>query len=244
MSQFTLQPENPRTPPAVPGLRANSVRTAIVRSYLWMTGGLLLTAAVAWLFAYSGWMEVVFEKPVVMILLVVAQFALVFGCSAAMKSASPALLYGMYIAYAILTGISLSSVFAVYTSSLIWSAFAISAAYFACLAAIGLSTRIDLDRIGMLCLIGLIVGVIAFVVMTLLGAPMAARLYAILGLLLFTGITAWDNQRLGRILTAADGAPIEQKKWSIYFALELYLDFINIFLYILRLVSAGSSSRS
>lgn len=73
-------------------------------------------------------------------------------------------------------------------------------------------------------------------------ASMDTRIIAAVGLLIFAGLTAWDVQRLNQTMLYADGEPLAQQKWAVYFALQLYLDFINIFLYILRLL--GSSSRS
>jgi len=88
----------------------------------------------------------------------------------------------------------------------------------------------------MICVIGLTVLIISQAVMLLFGVSFDTRMISIVGLLLFTGITAWDIQRMNKILYLSNGDVVSQEKIAIYMALELYLDFLNIFLYILRLL--------
>lgn len=96
----------------------------------------------------------------------------------------------------------------------------------------------------MICLVGLVVMLLAEVVLMLFGAPLNIQLYSIIGMLLFTGITMWDVWRMKQIMENAPLDSMTKQKWTVYFALELYLDFINIFLYVLRLFAAGSGSSS
>lgn len=119
----------------------------------------------------------------------------------------------------------------VYSAGQIAAAFGISAIYFACLAIIGKTTKMDLSKVGNICLIGLVAMIFSQFFFMLFRVGMDVRLWSVIGLLLFTGLTAWDIQKMNYML---DG--YEDEKISIYMALQLYLDFLNIFLYILRLL--------
>lgn len=119
----------------------------------------------------------------------------------------------------------------VYSAGQIAAAFGISAIYFACLAVIGKTTKMDLSKVGNICLIGLIAMIFSQFFFMLFRVGMDVRLWSVIGLLLFTGLTAWDIQKMNYMLNG-----YEDEKISIYMALQLYLDFLNIFLYILRLL--------
>jgi FtsH-binding integral membrane protein len=222
-------------------VQTGDVRRSVLQAYLWMFAGLLLTALVSYVFYKTGWMLALMQSPVISILLVVVQLGLAIAFGIAMAKASVQTLGAMFIAYAFTMGISLSSIFYVYTNSVIFAAFLVSALYFGCLAFVGFTTKIDMSRFGPLLMIGLLVLLVSQLIMMLFGVSMSVRLYSIIGLLLFTGITIWDVQRLNTTMLYAQGQPVAQQKWAIFFALQLYLDFINIFMYILQLM--GNNSR-
>lgn len=239
MSEFHI-PEVPQSTSFAD--RSFSVNKAIARSYIWMFAGLVISAISSWfiiatnlLYSMGGILAGV---------LLIAQLVTVVGFSAAMYSSSATTLKVMFIIYSALTGVTIASLTEMYSAGTIYVAFAISAFYFGCLAVIGFTTNKDLTKMGTICTIGLFALIISQLIMLLFRTPMSIRLYSIVGLIMFTGLTAWDTSRLNKVMTMTDGNPVEQEKYSIFFALELYLDFVNIFLYIVRLLGMGSSSSS
>ena len=125
---------------------------------------------------------------------------------------------------------------------MIATAFGISALYFLCLTFIGFTTKKDLSKLGTICMVGIFVIIFSQLLFMLFHVTYSARLYSIVGLILFTGITAWDVQRMNKILMITSSQAVEQEKIAIYFALQLYLDFLNIFLYILQLLGLHSDN--
>ena len=204
--------------------------------------GLCLTALVSFLVLATGFYNVIFSNGFLSTILLLVQFGLAIGLGVAMNRASASTLLAMFIAYSCVTGITFSTLGLVYAGSTLFYAFLITAVYYFCLAFVGMTTKRNLTNIGMFALVGLIVLVISQIVLMLFRAPMNVHLYSALGLIVFTGITMWDVQRMKMILMQIEGDDLTAKKWAVYFALELYLDFINIFLYILRLIGIGSSS--
>ena len=137
----------------------------------------------------------------------------------------------MFIVYSLTMGINMTSLAYCYSAGKIAAAFGISAIYFACLAIIGKTTKMDLSKVGNICLIGLIAMIFSQFFFMIFRVSMDVRLWSVIGLMLFTGLTAWDIQKMNYMLNG-----YEDEKISIYMALQLYLDFLNIFLYILRLL--------
>ena len=127
--------------------------------------------------------------------------------------------------------INMTSLAYCYSAGQIGAAFGISAIYFACLAIVGKTTKIDLSKVGNICWIGLLAMIISQLFFMIFRVSMDVRLWSVIGLLLFTGLTAWDIQKMNYLLNG-----YEDEKISIYMALQLYLDFLNIFLYILQLI--------
>lgn len=217
------------------------VKDSLAQSFLMMAGGLALTALTSWLTLSSGLLYFLYTHEMMLYGVMIAELAVVFCFSFMMKKASTLALGLMFGAYSILTGISLTSLAVIYSGWTLFITFGITAVYFLCLAIIGYTTKKNLSGIGMACLTGLVVMLISQLIMMIFNFDWSTRLYAIVGMLLFTGITAWDVQRAKVIFANAEQTDMPRSKWVMYFALELYLDFINIFLYVLRLVGAGSS---
>ncbi|MBO5789229.1 MAG: Bax inhibitor-1/YccA family protein [Clostridia bacterium] len=199
-----------------------------------MALGLTLTFVFAILTAWFA-PALILSFPLAMILLI-AQVITVVSFSNMLHRAKFGTVLAMFIAYSILTGISISYVFVLYDLSNIFLCFAAAALCFAILAILGHSTRRDLSSLGRYFLVGLI----GLLLLTLVGYFIHSTGFEILicciGLVLFLGITAYDTQRLRQFAEQhGEGDEEMAQKVSIYFAMQLYLDFINIFLYIIRL---------
>ena len=218
------------------------IRKAVLNSFGWMAGGLVLTGAVSAVLYSSGtFLNMLYNVPMLSLILALAQIVLTISITAGIYRMKESTMKILYVIYAATMGISLTSLAYVYDLGTIALAFVVSAVYFLCLVAIGYTTKMDLTRIGTICIGGLIALVITQLLLMLFHVPMMVRLMSIVGLLIFTGLTAWDIQRLPVMLEQAEGTMMEGKL-SIFMALELYLDFINIFLYILRLLGSRSSN--
>ncbi len=205
--------------------------------YLWMTAGLGLTALVAWAIASSPTaLNLIFSNTWLLIGLVIAQLGLVVGLSAAVQRLSAFTATSLFLLYAALTGVTLSSIFVVYTTGSIAKAFLITAATFGAMTVYGTVTKRDLTGLGSFLFMGLIGLIIAMVVNIFLKSPMVDFIISGVGVLIFTGLTAYDTQKLRRF---GENAPLEDgtaiRRGAILGALTLYLDFINLFLMMLRL---------
>jgi FtsH-binding integral membrane protein len=142
---------------------------------------------------------------------------------------------GIFLLYSTLTGVSLSTVFSIYTSSSIASTFFISSLTFGVMALTGYTTKTDLTKWGSLLFMGVIGIVIASIINMFLGSSLMHYLISIVGVLVFTGLTAYDVQKIKNIGNQIDEGTQTAQKLMIMGALTLYLDFINLFLMMLRL---------
>lgn len=205
--------------------------------YQWMTAGLALTTVVAYGVAGTPAIrDVILGNSLALILLVVAQFGLVIALSAAIHKLSAGAATGLFLLYSALTGAMLSSIFVVYPIASIGTAFLVTTGTFLAMTVYGTVTKRDLTGLGNFLFMGLIGIIIAMVVNIFLQSTMMNFIVSCLGVLIFTGLTAYDTQKLRRFGEAApleDGTAI--RRGAILGALTLYLDFINIFLMLLQL---------
>jgi len=202
--------------------------------YRWMTLGLLVTAGVAWFVAGSeAARQAIFGNRIVFWGLIIAQFGLVIAISAAVTRLSAGVAGLLFIAYSALTGATLASILLVYTGSSIASAFLVTAGTFAAMSVYGTVTKRDLATWGTFLFMGLVGVVIASVVNIFLKSSMMQFVLSAAAVVVFTGLTAYDTQKLRR-LAAAGGAGMAAAM-PVNGALMLYLDFINIFLSLLNL---------
>ncbi len=205
--------------------------------YQWMTAGLALTTVVAYGVAGTPAIrDAILGNSLVLILLVVAQFGLVIALSAAIHKLSAGAATGLFLLYSALTGAMLSSIFVVYPIASIGTAFLVTTGTFLAMTVYGTVTRRDLTGLGHFLFMGLIGIIIAMVVNIFLQSTMMNFIVSCLGVLIFTGLTAYDTQKLRRFGEAApleDGTAI--RRGAILGALTLSLDFINIFLMLLQL---------
>lgn len=218
--------------------RATSVVSVYMRKvYLWMTAGLALTALVAAsLAAHPDTMLAILGNPISLILLVVAQLGLVIALSAAVHKMSATTATMLFLLYSGLTGVTISSIFVVYPMGSIANAFFATAGTFLAMSVYGTVTKRDLTGMGSFLTMGLFGIIIAMVVNIFLQSTMMDFIISCIGVIVFTGLTAYDTQKLREFGMAApleDGTAVQ--RGAILGALTLYLDFINLFLMLLRI---------
>lgn len=163
-----------------------------------------------------------------------APLAMVFWLSARIHAMSVSKAQGVFYAFAALMGISLSSILIVYTGESVARAFFITAAAFASLSIYGYTTKRDLGPLGAFLMIGVVGLLLAMIVNMFVGSMGMGLLISVGGVLIFAGLTAYDTQKIKMMYMASDSHSTAQKK-SIHGALQLYLDFINMFLFLLHL---------
>ena len=216
----------------------DGARIFMNRVYNWMFCGLMLTALAAWCVSPSVLGEQAFKAVLGLALpLVIVELVLVIVLSAAVRKMSPPVAGTLFIAYSVLNGVTLSPIFLVYTQTSIFLAFGSCALMFAATSTFGYMTGMRLDRIGSYCFMGLIGILIASLVNFFLRSDVLDYVISYVGIAVFVGLTAWDTQKM-RMVGEAAGEEAQSdalRKVAILFALSLYLDFINLFLMLLRI---------
>jgi len=221
---------------------STQVMNAFMRGvYGWMTAGLAVTAAVAFFVATTPTIaQALWSNSILVIGLVIAQLGLVFAISGAVHRMSAGTATSLFLLYSGLTGLTLSVIFAVYSPGAIFNAFVTTTGMFGAMSIYGLTTKKDLTSWGSFLFMGLIGVFIAMIVNIFLQSPMMHFVISLLGVVVFTGLTAYDTQQL-RVM--GESAPHDDataiRRGTILGALRLYLDFINLFLMLLRLFGAG-----
>ena len=210
------------------------VQTYMSHVYGWMTVGLLLTALVAWFASSNLALIQLLSKG--MWVLMIAELALVFVISGMINRLSGAAATTLFMLYSVLNGCTFSIYFLVYTSSSIASVFFITAGMFAALAFYGYTTKRDLSSFGRFLFMGLIGLVIASLVNIFMHSEPLMWAITYIGVFVFAGLTAYDTQKLKEL---GDGLPQDDqnifRRYVILGALQLYLDFINLFIMLLRI---------
>jgi FtsH-binding integral membrane protein len=209
----------------------------MVRVYNWMTAGLGITGFMAFYIANSPTMlNIVFGNAIVPIILIIAQIGLVFWLASRVMQMSASKATGVFMLYAGLTGITFSSVFIVYTAASITSTFLITAGTFGAMSLYGYTTKKDLTSWGSFLFMGLVGIIIASVVNIFMASEMMHAVISYAGVLIFVGLTAYDTQKIKEMNILGNEGTDEDTKEAIQGALTLYLDFINLFLMLLRLL--------
>ena len=204
--------------------------------YVWMTLAMVITGFTAYGVATSpGVQQAIFTNQILFWGLIIAEFALVIGVSAAIHRLSLAMATLMFILYSVINGALLSSIFLIYTASSIATVFFITAGTFATMALIGYTTKTDLSSIGKYLFMALIGLVIATFVNFFIKSSGFDYILSYIGVLIFVGLTAYDSQKIKQMLLQAPDAGEGAQKIALLGALSLYLDFINLFLYLLRI---------
>ena len=204
--------------------------------YLWMAMALVITGFMAMLVAESPTLlSLIFSSKLTFFGLIIAELALVWYLSARIDRISFTTATLMFIIYSLLNGAMLSSVFLLYTVSSIASTFFITAGTFGVMCVYGYLTKRDLTSLGNLCLMAVIGLIIAGLVNLFLHNSMMDLIISGIGVLIFTGLTAYDSQKIKQLLTGEDITINDTtQKIALMGAMTLYLDFINLFLYLLR----------
>ena len=204
--------------------------------YVWMTLALVLTGVTAYGVASSpGVITAIFSNQLLFWGLIIAEFALVFGISAAINRLSLTTATLMFVLYSVINGAVLSSIFLIYTLSSIASVFFITAGTFGVMALIGYTTKTDLTSMGKILFMALIGIIIATIVNIFLKSSGLQMIVSYLGVLIFVGLTAYDSQKIKNMLLMAPDAGEGAQKLALLGALTLYLDFVNLFIYLLRI---------
>jgi FtsH-binding integral membrane protein len=233
MERFDVRsPSAFRTTAEVP---AERVTTFLQKVYGWMFVGLAITAVVAYMVASSPTLtQSIFSNQWLFIGLILAELGLVFYLSARVETLAPTTAMGLFIVYAALNGVTLSFILLVYTGESIASTFVVTAAMFGALAIYGTATKRSLAGAGQFFFMGLIGLVLASIVGMFWQNNTLQFLISVIGVIVFTGLTAWDAQRLK--MMAATVPDSQMGSYAVVGALALYLNFINLFLMLLRLL--------
>lgn len=218
---------------------SKAVQAALMRNvYSWMTLALVITGFVSMYVAKSYTLiSMIMQNSIAFWGLLIAEIGLVVYLSARIHRISFTTATLLFIAYAILNGVTMAFIFLVYTMSSIATTFFITAGTFGIMALYGYVTKKDLTRIGNICFMALIGLIIASLVNIFLHNSMMDLIISCVGVLLFVGLTAYDSQKIKQLLTG-EGIEINEttQKIALMGAMTLYLDFINLFLYLLRLL--------
>ena len=205
--------------------------------YVWMTLALVITGFTAYAVANSpGIMSAIIANRMLMWGLLIGEFALVWYVSARIDRLSLSTATLLFILYSVLNGATLSIIFLAYTMTSIASVFFITAGTFAAMSLVGYFTKKDLSGLGrilFMALIGLIIATLVNVFLIKSGG--FSLIVSYVGVLIFVGLTAYDTQMIKNMLVEADDVSAEAQKIALMGALALYLDFINLFLYLLRI---------
>ena len=218
------------------GARQTQIATVFKLAYGWMCGGLALSGLVAWYTAASGLWQKVLTGPGLWVC-IIAEVAMVWILSASIRKLSVGAACLMFVGYAALNGLTLSVVFIAYDIALVQRVFFITAAMFGGLAVFGTMTRSDLSQIGSICGMALWGLIVAVVVNMFFHSTGFDWIVSFAGVLIFSGLTMWDAQKI-KLLAQQEGAldSATRHKVGLMGALELYLDFINLFIYLLRIM--------
>ena len=217
-------------------LTATAFPALMRKVYLWMTMALVITGLTAYIVATSETLpNLIFANPTVMWILIGVELAIVVGISAAINKLSLTAATLLFVLYSVVNGAVLSSIFFVFSLKSIYTVFFITAGTFGAMSLYGYTTKKDLTSWGkilMMALIGLIIATIANIFMKSQQLDIIA---SYVGVLIFVGLTAYDTQKIKMMCQQATDAGETMQKYALLGALSLYLDFINLFIYLLRI---------
>jgi FtsH-binding integral membrane protein len=218
---------------ASPDMLAARITAFLGRVYAWMFLGLLVTAATAFFVASSEpLIEALILNRLVFWILVFGQLGLVFYLSARVDKMSPTTAGALFIVYSATVGITTSVILLAYTGVSLFSTFVVTAGMFGALALFGTFTKRSLAGVGQFMFMGLIGLIIASVVNLFVLSSAVDFVVSVVGVLVFTGLTAWDAQRMKQMAVSLPDGRVGS--YAVVGALSLYLDFINLFFFLLR----------
>jgi FtsH-binding integral membrane protein len=227
-------------------VQSNEQTTSLSRTFLanvfsWMSAALIITSVVAYYFAHNSTLfQLLFDpatgRPSILAYVVMfAPLAFILVISFGFNKLSYPVLLFIYLLYAGVMGMSLSFIFLIYTSGSIYGTFAAAAGMFGLMAVVGYTTKTDLSKFGAIMMMALVGIVVASIINWFLGSDTLEYIISFIGVLVFTGLTAYDVQKLKRIGAGVEFGTAETSKLVIMGALNLYMDFINLFMFLLRL---------
>ncbi len=217
------------------GVSQTAINQIVANAFLYMFFALLLTAVASLFFYESGALMSMIRSSGTAVIWIsfIIEIAIVFGSMAAIKSNNVGLTAGLYILYCIVNAFTLSIIFYAYTAASISTTFFICAFVFGAMAVYGMVTKSDLTSVGKLCMFGLFGIIIASAINIFVGGETLDMIICWVGIVVFLGLTAYDTQKIKKL--AASRTDLSPSIISMYGAFELYLDFINLFLKLLRL---------
>ncbi len=236
MDDYFFHSDNERTINAP--VIAESASTLMRHVFAWMFAALSITAVTAWFFARSGMISLLYTETGMSGLgwiVMLSPFVMVIAMSMGLNKMSSTTLSLLLIIYSILMGMSMSYIFLAYTGAVISNTFLITAGMFGAMAIAGYVTRMDLSRLGSILFMALIGLIIASIVCLFTHSSRAEWIISILSVIVFSGLTAWDVNSIRNMSTYIDSGSETARKMAVYGALSLYLDFINLFLSLLRI---------
>jgi len=208
--------------------------------YTWMALALVITGVTAYGVANSpAILQMIVTNKILFFGLLIGELALVWGVSAMIDRLSLTTATLLFVLYSVINGVTLSFIFLAYTYESVTSVFFITAGTFAAMALFGYFTKTDLSSIGRILFMALIGLIIATIVNIFVKSSGLGMILNYMGVLIFVGLTAWDTQKIKQMLATAEDTGETAQKVALMGALSLYLDFINLFLYLLRIF--GSS---
>lgn len=209
----------------------------VVKVYGWMTAGLMITAIIAKLIAYNvdhGAFAGV--DPRLMIVLILVQLGIALGMRWCLDKVPALVITALFVLYAAITGVFFSIYFLLFTEASIASTFVVCSATFGSMSLYGYFTKRDLTSLGQLCLMAIFGLIIASIVNIFMASTMLYWASTYIGILLFVGLTAYDTQKMKYMYLAGPAGSAQQQKAAILAAFELYLDFVILFQYLIRLL--------
>lgn len=219
-----------------------TLRESMVKVFMWMAGALALSAGASLAVVHSPTiLSAILTNTWLLFGLLIAQLALVIGISGFIDRMSYPVAATLFVLYAVLTGITLSSIFVIYTTASIASTFVVAAGMFGAMALYGATTGNDLTTVGSIGRMVLVGLILALLVNIFLQSPILDLITAIVGVVLFAGLTAYDMQRIQLLMGRLIGQRELASKAALLGALTLYLDFLNLFLSLLRIMGSPRS---
>ncbi len=209
--------------------------TLMRKVYVWMALALVITGLAAYYVANSGFIFTLLNNQLLFWGLIIAELALVIGLSAAINKLSLTMATLMFVLYSVINGVTLSSIFLIYTAESITQVFLITAGTFGAMAFIGYTTKKDLSSMGKYLLMALIGLIIATLVNIFFKSSGMSMIISYVGVLIFVGLTAYDSQKIKEMCNSIEYVDESAQKLALLGALTLYLDFINLFIYLLRI---------
>ncbi|MGF1565864.1 MAG: Bax inhibitor-1/YccA family protein [Flavobacteriales bacterium] len=218
---------------------ASAMQRYVTHVFTWMVAGLAVTGSIAWWFADSGLISMLYTDTGMSMLgwvVTLAPLGFILAMNFGFERFSATGLSAVFLLFSATMGMSLSYIFVVYNLGSIATVFAITAGTFAIMAAVGYTTKTDLTRFGSLLMMALIGIILASLVNLWIGSERMDYIISILGVLIFTGLIAYDTQKIKQIGATVGLENERGRKLALLGATSLYLDFINLFLFLLRLL--------